>query len=156
MNYLTFEQFEHAMNHAFDGVIEPGRGIIHRGPHLNSRPRRYNSRALQRHHYCEVSYFVDRSGCDAGLPEVIWYWGDDPTTGVFSGFAALKRRDYYPKITAFQNALSFDPQALRRLYQDGPVGWHGIPWHVHLASVYCRAAFEPPPLALPWNGQEHL
>lgn len=151
MSYLSFEVFQHAMHNAFEGVVQPGRGIVHRGKHANSPQRRYNSRELQKHHFCEVEYFIDHSVCAAGLPECIWYWGEDPVTGYFSGFASLKR-GYYPLDQAFHNALDFDMEALRRLYRNGPIGWRGIPWHIHLADVAMAVMTEPPPEALPWKG----
>jgi hypothetical protein len=141
---LSFEQWKKASAAAIPAVIQAGRGIVHPGPHANSPERRFNSRALQRCAWCEVKYFIEET--PIGAKAVIFtddgmYWGQ-----------ADEKRGYYPLMTAFHNALDFDAKALKRLYRDGPIGWHGKPWHVHLAATACAILFEPPPKALPWHG----
>lgn len=39
------------------------------------------------------------------------------------------------EMRAFTGALALHPGWLRRLYANGPIGWHGKPWHVLLAEV---------------------
>lgn len=142
--YLSPEQFFRAAAEATLTTIQQGRGIVHRGPHANSPERRFNSRALQRNAWCEVRYFIDE--LPTGAVAVIF-----TTDGLYWGMADEKRA-YYPQETAFHNALDFDPQALRVLYRNGPIGWHGRPWHEHLAAVKLSVMIEGGRLALPWSG----
>jgi hypothetical protein len=142
-NYLSFEDFTETAR--LVATIKPIRGIVHRDP--DGIERRFNNRFLQRscNHFCEVQYFIDEDGV-CGPCAIIF-----DVDGRYVG-QADEKRPYYPEYCAFQDALDLDPVALRQLYRNGPIGWHGKPWHTLLAEVLWDVITEFPPKGLPWNG----